>query len=50
VTEPDLRPLALVTGDVTFAVSLAIASMAFVSPCLISGAMPEPGRPAAKPT
>ena len=41
--------LALVTGDITFAVALAIASMAFVSPSLIATPMPEPGRLAARP-
>jgi hypothetical protein len=41
--------LALVTGDITFALALAIASMAFVSPSLVAGARPEPQRLAAGP-
>jgi hypothetical protein len=40
--------LALVTGDITFAVALAIASMAFVSPALIAAPASEPQRLAAK--
>jgi hypothetical protein len=40
--------LALVTGDITFAVALAIASMAFVSPSLIAAPTSEPQRLAIK--
>ncbi len=40
--------LALVTGDMTFAVALAIASMAFISPALIAAPTTEPQRLATK--